>query len=457
MKRGFLKSSKAKACPLGPELGTVISLIYAICLIVPAIQRPNFVPRAKHRVAFLLLKSESKEYAPSKPSIPNLDIPGFDMPSIPHGTFHTMSPRGVMCTTLPVGAGPGQPVSECLLFPGCKEALFSLPGFPRPLLHPATPAFRISKISGKATGLFSTRALKTGDLILSDADVEKYFQLSVSRMRPEAESAFMALAGSPKEDGSGPVIDIVRAHGLTLDGLWPSGNLQGHTYRAVCKMISYLSHSNSPNTAPRFDLQSFSYRLFAFRDIAAGEELTSTDTYLDCLTAQPRPRMLMAVDEMPCTVSLFNKPCKKTLLQLSLDLWLRDDTLADDWLIIKCQEVLALPLPQNATETDFRSRLEAMYTLMQSYICLGDAHGASKWAKKMHAIFPRGEMETNALLDPASAAYQADSLWRHRVDRELAKGMQQPVLVNDQLLFPMEWWHSNGKVETTPRWQSWKS
>ncbi|KAJ7703017.1 hypothetical protein B0H17DRAFT_83303 [Mycena rosella] len=156
------------------------------------------------------------------------------------------------------------------------------------------PAFRINPTPDKGTGLISERALKMGGLILSErplfvaarvpytADVEKYFQLSVSRMRPQAKLAFMALASSPKEDGAGPIIGIVRAHGLTLDGLWSGGQLMGETHRAVGKVISRLRHSNSPNTAPRFDLRSFSYRLLALRDIAAGEELATTDAYLDC-------------------------------------------------------------------------------------------------------------------------------------------------------------------------------
>ncbi|KAJ7087863.1 hypothetical protein C8R44DRAFT_991296 [Mycena epipterygia] len=424
MKRGFLKSAKAKACPLGPELAP----------------KPPASSKTSSRVTAadpeIPVPEDHKERAPSERSIPNVEKRKTTR------TRHTMSPEGVMCTTLPSGAGPGEPVSECLFFPGCKDALLSLPGFPQPLRHHATPAFRIGATPGEGTRLFSTRALKMGDLILSERplfvaarvpytpDVEKYFQLSVSRMRPEARSAFMALAVSPTADGAGPVIGIVRAHGLTLDGLWVSGKLKDQTYRAVCKDISRLSHNDSPNTAPSFNLRSFSFRLFALRDIAAGEELTA-DTYLDC----PAP-----------------KPWKgPILLELSLRLWLRDPTLPDDWLIAKCHEQLEVArlsiiarlteiTPKDLTYEDLRLQIKAVEMLMQSYICLGDAHGASKWAAKLNRIGVDDD-EIKALLDPASAAYPAHSFWRHRVDRELGKGIGQPILIQSTIMFPMEWWH----------------
>ncbi|KAJ6584059.1 hypothetical protein DFH09DRAFT_1308761 [Mycena vulgaris] len=323
-----------------------------------------------------------------------------------------MSPDGVKCTTLSIGAGPKEPVSECILLPGCNDALLNLPGFPQPLIYPATPAFRIAATPDKETAFFSTRALKMGDLILSEralfaaarvtytADVEKYFQLSVSRMRPAAKSAFMALASSPKEDGSGP------SSGLCL---------KDETYRAICKVILRLGHSTSSNTASHFDLRSFSYRLFALRDIAAGKELTYTDTYL-CPAPEPEGKPTFDYGMMSIA-PVFREPCEKTLLQLS-----RVDLARENLL----------------TNEEFRLQIEGVYTLMESYICLGDAQGASKWTAKLDKCFKGNEMGTEALVDPASAAYPKHSLWRHRVERELAKGMPQPVLVNSAILFPIE-------------------
>ncbi|KAJ7125162.1 hypothetical protein C8R44DRAFT_549832, partial [Mycena epipterygia] len=192
--------------------------------------------------------------------------------------------------------------TECIFFPGNTELLMNLPGFPKSLSHPTSPAFRVAQAPGKGTGLFSTRALKMGDLILSErpllvgprgvgverpagltheqciqrslTEVEKHFALSLSRMPPEANAAFMALANSHMEDGSGPIFGIVRTNGLALSRLRPGVTDEMETYSAICKYISRLNHSCSPNTAPHFDVLSFSYQLFAVRDIAKDEELT---------------------------------------------------------------------------------------------------------------------------------------------------------------------------------------
>ncbi|KAJ6584041.1 hypothetical protein DFH09DRAFT_265783 [Mycena vulgaris] len=127
--------------------------------------------------AEILIPEDHTECPPSERSISDFDKP--------QRTRHTMSPDGVKCTKLPIGAGPKEPVSECLLLPGCNDALLNLPGFPQPLIHPATPAFRIAATPDKGPAFFSTRALKMGDLILSEralfvaarvtyaADVEK--------------------------------------------------------------------------------------------------------------------------------------------------------------------------------------------------------------------------------------------------------------------------------------------
>jgi hypothetical protein len=119
-------------------------------------------------------------------------------------------------------------------------------------------------------GLFSTRALKMGDLILSERpllvaargvyttsppdftpemliqhrlnDLEKYYSVSVQRMRPENRAAFMALANSHKEDGSGPIVGITRTNGLGISGLRPGVKDGTNMYVAILKDISRLNH-----------------------------------------------------------------------------------------------------------------------------------------------------------------------------------------------------------------------
>jgi hypothetical protein len=173
-------------------------------------------------------------------------------------------------TTVPVGAAADKPVSECFFFPGSKEVLMNLPGFPQPLIHPTTPTFRMTAIPGKGAGLVSTRALKMGDLILCERplfvsargvqvpapptftreqymqyalqQLERYCEVSVRRLRPEAKVAFMALANCHTEDGSGEIMGRVRTNGLWLEGLRPGVKDETNLYSAVCKDISRLNH-----------------------------------------------------------------------------------------------------------------------------------------------------------------------------------------------------------------------
>ncbi|KAF7351089.1 Aldehyde dehydrogenase [Mycena sanguinolenta] len=196
--------------------------------------------------------------------------------------------------------GDDEQVSECFFHHGTKEAFMKIPNFPEPL-QVTTPAFRMVDIPGKGAGLVSIRELKMGDLILNERPLfvaaeelclaippkgEKYFEASLDRMRPEAKTAFMALCNCHKAEenaggalvGLGPLLGIVNTNGVSLSlpaaaDPWPQGG-QTRPYSAVCENISRLNHSCSPNTVPQFHAASFSWRLYAARDITAGEELT---------------------------------------------------------------------------------------------------------------------------------------------------------------------------------------
>ncbi|KAJ6631537.1 hypothetical protein B0H10DRAFT_1772746, partial [Mycena sp. CBHHK59/15] len=212
------------------------------------------------------------------------------------------TPNAMTFTTLPLGADDNEPVTECFFFPGSKELFMNTPGFPHPPRRPARPAYRTDESAGRGKGLFATRALQTGDLVLSErpllitgrgivvdrpahftdaqyvqhalAQLENVLTVCVGRMRPAARKAFLALANSHTEDGSKPLSGIMRTNGLCLEGLRPGVEGELSQYSATCKDISRLNHSCSPNVQPRWDLPSLSYQLYAVRDISEGEELT---------------------------------------------------------------------------------------------------------------------------------------------------------------------------------------
>ncbi|KAJ6589912.1 hypothetical protein DFH09DRAFT_1307375 [Mycena vulgaris] len=334
--------------------------------------------------------------------------------------------RVMVCTTLPPG-GPDESVTECFFFPGSKEFLMNLPGFAQSLVNPATPAFRLAPAPGKGKGLFSThaqggrphsqRATAPHMRQHSFGELERHYALSVARMRPEAKAAFMALANSHTQGFSGPINGIVGTNGIGLDGLRPRLRGEDGMYHAICKDISRLNHSCSPNTFPRFDLPSFSYQLFAVRDIAAGEELTFEYRFIDCPAAERNQgfKPYGLVCECPACMDASASDARRaaiTAFSPSIQAWAHDPTLADDWLLAKCRAQLAL-IAREGVES-LAEHAHATKTAMYAHICLGDARGASKWAAKLDRFTWEEYEDVTALLDPLSAAYQAHPMWRLR-------------------------------------------
>ncbi|KAF8208508.1 hypothetical protein K438DRAFT_1961107 [Mycena galopus ATCC 62051] len=429
MKRGFLNSSKAKARPLGP---TGSSGSNAVAVVKPDIS--SLEEKSSHI---------RKNTAVDVPAIGPINVQ--ERKSIPD----TMT-----FTTLPVGANDDEPVTECFFFAGSKELVLNTPGFPQPLVHPATPAFRIETIPGKGVGAFSTRALKMGELVLSERplfvsartaptvilpdhtpemvlqntrdQLEKYCALAVDRMRPENKAAFMALANSHTEDGSGPCVGIMRTNSLGLSGIVPSTTklTEGaDVYSATCRDISRLNHSCSPNTSSHFDLASFSYSLYAVRDIAAEEELTYS--YVDIELPSAERNEKLKPYGFICTCVACTDPtsdARRASLEGSAPnvfLWSTiNRNLSEDWIFTKALQQLAL-LTTEGMEEHVRYS-DAITAMMEAYICLGDADNASKWAAKVHKQAWAGKYkpaDVEALLDPANtAAYKTHPYWRKRVD-----------------------------------------
>ncbi|KAJ7236038.1 hypothetical protein C8J57DRAFT_1479364 [Mycena rebaudengoi] len=442
MKRGFLNSSKAKARPLGPPLAAV--------------------------------SLDPKTSAPARFPIGKLDV----IPAIPEGyeykrNYKERDPRAgshpdaITYTTLPIDAAPGESTTECLFYPGSKEVVMNLPGFPQPVKKPKRLNFRMNPTPGKGSGLFSTRALKMGDLILSERplfvgargvpvdhppdltreqyyqyvlnDLEKVYKYAVDRMDPEPKAAFMALANSHKEDGSGPLVGIVRTNGVGVRGLCPS--VEGHlgTYSAVCKDISRLNHSCSANTSSRWDLLSFSFQLFAVRDIDAGEELTYTYTDAFLSTAKRQADLksydfvctcaactdASASDERRAVISAFNPSTEQ--LSTPTDI---------DGLITKYHAQMARIEREGLEHKDEYFNVTTL--LLEMYICKGDCQRASEVAALVDKMVWVDEpMDVKDLLDPSSPAYPAHHMWRSPVG-STAKIFQQMASLAGNGAFEMK-------------------
>ncbi|EDR10226.1 uncharacterized protein LACBIDRAFT_316886 [Laccaria bicolor S238N-H82] len=195
--------------------------------------------------------------------------------------------------------------TECILAGPVKRRILSTPGFPRSVEKTAggkvNHRVRASPFGG--LGVFATRPIRTGDLIVAERPLlisprgfemrveskgltqaeriqvtmqewEERLDVAVKRMTDENRKVFMALANSHTEDRSGPIQGIVRTNGYRVPGLY-DGHEGDNTraYTAVMNVMSRINHSCSPNTCHRFEMASLSFELRAIRDIRQGEEL----------------------------------------------------------------------------------------------------------------------------------------------------------------------------------------
>ncbi|KAJ7211799.1 hypothetical protein B0H12DRAFT_1276662 [Mycena haematopus] len=377
MKRGFLNGSKAKARPLGPATVAASST-----------SKPATVAKQDRSLMGF--------------QITEVDVPemgALDPQERDNGLGST--PGTMTFTTFPINAKDDEPTTECLFFRGSKEVVMNIPGFPQPLVHPATPAFRLDTVPGKGMGAYSTRDLKTGDLILCERPLiisargvpvprmpnftdEMYFQHSLNVFEKHC-----AIAGR--------TVCAQRGLGIRV-GLLPSKT------DLPC----------SPNTCSHFDKPSFSYRLYAVRDIPAGEELTYP--YVDAEVPTAERQKSFEPYGFVCTCPACTDPssdARRASLEPStpnLLLWATiNRTLPIDWMIKKSLQQLVLLTTEKMQHHSRYS--DATRAIMEVYICLGDTKNASKWAAKVHQQVWAGEYEPadiELLLDPANtAAYEA--------------------------------------------------
>lgn len=134
--------------------------------------------------------------------------------------------------------------TECFIPMAIKQLILYTSGFPAPIDRPP-PSYcvRESPIAGQ--GLFATRPLKAGELILVErammitprklnapgvnylqdgalsqatlASIEADLEILFSRMPPQNQEAFMALTTAFKQDESGPILGRLRTNRYGLE------------------------------------------------------------------------------------------------------------------------------------------------------------------------------------------------------------------------------------------------
>ncbi|KAF7351090.1 SET domain-containing protein [Mycena sanguinolenta] len=293
-----------------------------------------------------------------------------------------------------------------------------------------------SDIPGKGVGLVSMRALKMGDLILSERPLfvgareirvpkppsftqeqyrrhllqkaEEFYEGSIERMRAEDKNAFMELHNCHSERmgplfGCGPILGIMNNNGLSLEGLCPV-QPETRSYSAVCKHISRLNHSCSPNTASHFHKASFSYRLYAY---------LSPDDALHTAAARQkifRPGYDFVCACPACTDPSVSDPRRATIAAFAATHHGKQEstvaglTSLDDDRFAECRTQLDL------IESEGLEHLPVYFTvlklLMEASVARGDVDSACKSARKLDKCHWVDDCD----------AYQDHPLWRTLVD-----------------------------------------
>ncbi|KAL0952390.1 hypothetical protein HGRIS_006666 [Hohenbuehelia grisea] len=234
-----------------------------------------------------------------KPKLPTYEIPAQNANINPDFPLITTQPpilAGAEWNDVPGGW------SECHMYASTKRKIQSSPGFPRELPKAKPDCFRIAETPDKGLGMFATKPIRFGELIISErplifcglftsmsaklpkqltdqqviqarlANKEGELEAVLERLPQERQDAYRALFNSHLHDGSGPLMGIMRTNGFGVT-IEPERGAAG-TFSAVCEKLSRINHSCSPNSSRRWSSSSFSMQFYASRDIQAGEEIT---------------------------------------------------------------------------------------------------------------------------------------------------------------------------------------
>ncbi|KAK2464448.1 hypothetical protein APHAL10511_003596 [Amanita phalloides] len=161
---------------------------------------------------------------------------------------------------------------------------------------PDPPCFEIRDAGEKGAGMFASRYIPAGSLILAEHPAIIIPGLSLPREFAAYEALYAALpehirtdllkmANWKSEEECSIEEGIARTNGTDVDLLFPdemNGDQvelrRGREYGATFLKIDRCNHSCSPNAAHKWDVTRFASYLYALRDIRAGEEVCITYT-----------------------------------------------------------------------------------------------------------------------------------------------------------------------------------
>lgn len=168
-------------------------------------------------------------------------------------------------------------------------------------------------VPGKGKGLFTTKSIKKGEIILLDPArviASSFFPRQVSRSQGRRLFS-SAIEHLPREDreavaaldqslGGTQIEDIVKTNSFACK--IADGNVDG-AYMCVFPSVSRINHACQPNAHPRFIPRTLSMEIKAKRDIAAGDEINISYGRID-LSYEERQELYKDGWNFDCTCSL---------------------------------------------------------------------------------------------------------------------------------------------------------
>ncbi|KAG6853239.1 hypothetical protein C0991_005826 [Blastosporella zonata] len=257
-----------------------------------------------------------------------------------------------------------------------------------------------------------------------------YLRPCFERLDPDQQAAFLDLANAHKEDGSGPILGVIRTNGFEVAGVVDPEPNSGGEYAAVCKIMCRINHS--PSADRLFDVPSFSFQLRATRSIKCGEQIFVS--YCNVLEPASSRQAYLASYGITCACASCLTPtilsdARRIALRASIDeiddnfeTWLADPLLAEDYTIKISLRWISV-IEQEALEASDAYR-HHLHAIVRAYVALGDAVGAVKYGRIL-GLWALGQSGREDMLkkmeDPEY--HQARPDWEMRVCIDHEEGL----------------------------------
>ncbi|KAI0326497.1 hypothetical protein GY45DRAFT_1226985, partial [Cubamyces sp. BRFM 1775] len=270
--------------------------------------------------------------------------------------------------------------------------------------------YRVSAAENCGLGMFSTATIARGDLILcerpllvcpqllpyrsSRQPLKQYPELhdAVSRMRPGDLEAFYALANCYDPASVPSTKGIIDTNALHLGALGSSNRLYG----AVCKDISRINHSCTPNAVYRFDPTSFTFEVRALHPIPHASQIFIS--YIDpALSRAQRQEALLSSYGFACAcpacsltgAALTQSETRRSLIaradaglgarDAALERWLHAPSMPDEYV----NRIDRMYMDLFEKEGLYYEPVWEGFAIRLCKACcaLGDREGAQRWAE----------------------------------------------------------------------------